>query len=175
MAAIGAAGVGVSVSALLATVLTLPAAFAPCDAAWGRQPADERTGHVADGPPVGSRSRTPASGQRDGMPAGYRFLKEAAFGPGEPLRSLEHGARVVRYYPERCPRVRVPALRRVGTSAPSDGTFGLERMIATPAHGRGRAIAIVACRSVDEIGEADGARIVDFCREHVRRGPELVS
>jgi hypothetical protein len=91
---------------------------------------------------------------------------------GNLVHTLEHGGIVVYYRPDLCDQACLTQLQQAYSSAPKSREWGTVKMVVTAWQDMDHAVTAGAWGWVDELDQADPARIVAFYQAHVDRGPE---
>jgi hypothetical protein len=140
--------------------------------AQGHQvPIEGNRQHVSQSTDTGYRNRPPSSGDHYDTPSGYGVIGRQLMA-GNLVHTLEHGGVIVYYRPDLCDQSCVAQLQHAFNAAPKSRQWGTVKMVVTPWQDMDHAVTAAAWGWVDEMDEADPARIDAFYQAHVDRGPE---
>ncbi len=139
----------------------------------GTPVADEGRTHIPDTQTPQYNHYPPASGPHWDAPAAWG-ISDQPIPEGRWVHNLEHGGIAILYNcPSGCPDL-VQQIKNFYASAPQSQKWHEVKLVVTPYSRMQHQLAIVAWDYIDEMDSFDQARLLNFYKAHLDRGPEDV-
>jgi hypothetical protein len=129
--------------------------------------------HINEGASHAAYNSTPpSSGPHYATPASWG-MKEAEIKDETMVHNLEHGGIAILYRPD-LPKDQIDKLKQIFDGLPVSEQFNEVKAILAPRSSNSAPIQLAAWTYTLDLQTADKAKITEFYKDHIDKGPELV-